>query len=221
MSQSDHHKAAVAEDLAQKARRAWYRQRIEALHTKVTAFDVLRSSGVDLKQSGDSAPEQFSCPFHGQDTRPSARVYPEDADSKSHAWCFVCQERWDAISLWRKFNQLDDKPFGQALSSMERSYGLETPPIPSEAIFDEKVQQQDAMWEHFKALYEVCERRLCDSYPSFKYLEDRTGYLKLGSALDKLRHRAKNRSLDAVQAEALLRKVLAKIREKESQCPTG
>jgi len=217
----DHYKETVAEELAKKARRVWYRQRVEAIHAKVTTYDVLRSNGVDLKQSGDAEPEQFSCPFHGVDTRPSARVYPEDAANRSHAWCFVCQERWDAITLYAKFNQLEEKPFGQMLSSMEKSYGLETPPLPSEAVFDEKGRRQDALWETFLTLYNVCERRLCDSYPSFKYLDDRIGYLKLGSALDKLRHRAKNRSIDPEQAQSLLRRVLTKIQEKERKCPTG
>jgi hypothetical protein len=217
----DYRKEAQAESLAQKARKSWYQDRVQIIHSRVSAFDVLRDGGVPLKQSSDNQPEQFSCPFHGRDENPSARVYPEDANGPSHAWCFVCQERWDSITLWRKFHQMEEQPFPQVLSAMERSYGLETPALPAEAALNEGVSRSDSMWEAFKALYEVCEIRLCSAHMTFKHLDDRDGYLRLGIVLDKLRHKATQRSIRPDEAQKVLRKVLDKIGEKERKCPVG
>lgn len=142
----DFRKEVEHDALVHKIRRAWVSQRIEAIKSRVSAHEVLRRGGVDLRK-GDDEEEQFSCPFHGQDRRPSARVYPADANNLSHAWCFVCQERWDAITLWRKFNGGEDKHFTQVLAEIERAYGLETPELP----LAWKLLERTKLWKSFVA----------------------------------------------------------------------
>ena len=197
------------------ARAEWFRQRIENIHSKISAFDVLRSNGVVLQLGSDDRPEQFPCPFHGVDRNPSARVYPADARSNSHAWCFVCQERWDAISLWQKFNGTEK--FGAAVSQMERAYGLETPAEPEGGDVEYGGPQEPEPLAEFDALYDVCERRLWDAKPAF----DMMGYLRLGSVLDRLRSRVDAKAVSSAEGLKVLQRVLDKVGEKARSCPDG
>ena len=38
--------------------------------------------------------QQISCPFHGSDSKPSARFYPES----NSMYCFTCKKSWDVVS---------------------------------------------------------------------------------------------------------------------------
>jgi len=218
---SRHEKEAAKQDYAERARLAWMKMRVEGLHTKVSAYDVLRSNGVDLQQVSDAQEEQFSCPFHGEDRKPSARVYPESSRSPSHAWCFFCQERWDAISLWRKFNGGEDKSFGQVISEMERAYGIATPDLPQDAIFDDRPNEEEGRLDSFESLLEVCERRLKEAEPAYRQLEDMLGYLQVGSVLDKLRYRVAQKTLKPGKGLEILQQVLTKVGAAERACPSG
>ena len=99
----DYEQEAYADHERSVAIQQWMKDRVAHLHTKVTAGDVLSRHGVTLNKHGGQE-EQISCPFHGTDNRPSARYFPDNGQSKSHVWCFVCHENWDLIGLWRKFN---------------------------------------------------------------------------------------------------------------------
>jgi len=210
---SRHEKEAARQDYAEKARLAWMKLRVERVHSKVSAYDVMRSNGVELKQMSDGQEEQFSCPFHGEDNKPSARIYPESHRSPSHAWCFVCQERWDAISLWAKFNGGEDKKFSQIISEIERAYGLETPEVPKEAIFDEKARDDEAALERFLKLHAVCESRLLEARAAYE--EDMVGYLQVGSVLDKIGYRVDQKTVGVNKGLEVLRQVLDRIGQVE------
>lgn len=200
----------------EEARKLWYRQRVEAINARVSAFDVLRANGVSLTQASDDAEEQFSCPFHGADAKPSARIYPA-GDRSSHVWCFVCQEKnWDAIGLWRKFNNL--KTFGQALSSIERAYGLKTPETPRGGF--EGIGQTETE-DVFKRMYLVCEVRLLNSKRAYRESDDLRGYLTAGSVLDRTKHKVDTRQWNSERGAAVLRMLLDKIQAKVSACPVG
>jgi len=199
------------------ARRLWYRQRIDAINARVSAYDVLRANGVSLDQAADDDEEQFSCPFHGKDAKPSARIYPADGDSASHVWCFVCQEKnWDAIGLWRKFNNL--KSFGQALSSIERAYGLKTPEAPVGGF---PSLEQTETEDRFKRMYLVCEVRLVNSKAAYRESGDMRGYLTIGSILDRTKHKVDTREWNSERGVAVLMTLLDKIQAKASACPVG
>ncbi len=200
----------------EEARKLWYRQRVEAINALVSAYDVLRVNGVSLTQASDDEEEQFSCPFHGKDAKPSARIYPA-GERSSHVWCFVCQEKnWDAIGLWRKFNNL--KTFGQALSSIERAYGLKTPETPLGGF--EPFAQTESQ-DTFKKLYLVCEVRLINSKRAYRESDDLRGYLTIGSLLDRTKHKVDTRQWNSERGAAVLTTLLDKIRAKVSACPVG
>ncbi len=206
---------AIRENSAQQAWREWLSERVATIHSRVTVHDVLRHGGVELQGDGE---EQFSCPFHGVDTKPSARVYPENAQSRSHAWCFVCQERWDAITLWKKFHG-DDKGFSRVIWEMERAFGITTPEMPTEA---KRVQKRvDTRMESFNSLYEASERRLRGAREAYQHLGDLKGYLSAGQVLDRLRYRVNNQKMSSEQGEKILRELLDRIAEKVRSCPVG
>jgi hypothetical protein len=209
----DMEREAAQERVVSEARRAWIRKRIDNIHSHVTAYDVLRQGGVELYKS-EGEEEQFSCPFHGEDRKPSARVYPADGDRPSHAWCFVCREKnWDAIGLWRKFNGGEDKTFGQVLSEIERSYGLSTPDLPLEAVLD--TPQVDPNLEVLKTLTQSCENCLRRAKPAYRALGDFKGFVRAGSVLDRVHYRLGKRIISSEKAISLLRELLSKITEKE------
>lgn len=199
-----------------EAQKQWFRQRIAAIHEKVTAYDVLRRNGVRLQQMGDDREEQFSCPFHGEDKKPSARVYPATDNGASHVWCFVCQETgWDAIGLWRKFNNLS---FGQALYRLEREFDLRTPEAPSAGYEAPKLAENK---EAFRKIYRHCETRLLACKPAYRLQDDMTGYLTAGSVLDRTKARVDSGSWTPEKGVEVLEVLRARLIEKAKSCPVG
>lgn len=221
MPPADNLKKAQAESVIERARQEWMALRVAQVHRNVSAFDVLGRRGVGLVSTSGRA-EQFSCPFHGVDRRPSARIYPETARSPSHAWCFVCQERWDAISLWRKFNgDNEDVPFGRTLTEIEQAFGLPKVEIPTELRATTESFEESKGFLAFLALLEACERRLKLAYPSYRKLGDRLGYLSASSLLDKVLYRVEQRLVAPEKGEEVLRQLLTRIGDKVRACPEG
>lgn len=213
----DFRKEVIRDEGSRKAWLEWLQQRVETIHQRVTAHDVLRHGGIPIQ--GDSV-EQFSCPFHGVDVKPSARVYPEDARSRSHAWCFVCQQRWDAIALWKLFNPGDDnRSFSRVVKEIEQAFGITTPEMPSEASLAQ--DRTDTCLESFEALYEVVERRLTGARVAYRYLDDMKGFLSAAQVLDKLRYRVDNKLTPPERGEEILRQLLDRIGKKVRACPEG
>lgn len=192
--------------------RRWIQARIEAIHRQVTAYDVLRRNGVSLRNGG-AREEQFACPFHGRDNKPSVRYHPESNRGPSHAWCFVCQERWDCIALYKKFEGFEGK-FTQLLAMIERDNGLTAPegPPPEAHGEDEEALAQDA---EVHSLLGICERRLLAA----KELFDMKAYLVLGTILDRLYGSLDDRRVLPLKAKETIRLVLDKIGQRERACP--
>lgn len=214
-----HLKEAAKEDAARQLWREWVRQRVELIHEQVTVYDVLRLIGVDLTQSGSDEEEQFSCPFHGIDRRPSARVYPEEGGSKSHAWCYVCQERWDAISVWQRAYGSTEGGFTRALLGIEKAFDLTAPKMPTEAVYRAEVVDEDQ--EEFEHRLEACEDYLRAARGVYRQLNDMVGYLSASQVLDKLRFRVAKGRTSPKRAVVVLRQLRNKIVEKECQCLEG
>lgn len=201
---------ALLEDGLKALRWEWYRRRVEEVLQKVSAFDILRRNGIRIKQVSETRAEQIHCPFHGADNKPSARVYPDNARRASHIWCYVCQKSWDAIGLHMGFQSLK---FSQALSDLERNYGIEVPEMPKdlEGLVE---QPPDEALEQFYVLFEVSERRLKLARPSYKALQDLQGYLTASSVLDKVLHRVENRRISPDRGVEVLHQLLGKVSAK-------
>ncbi len=183
--------------------KAWFEQRKRTINERVTAHDILRAQGVKLSYSGDRE-EQFSCPFHGRDTKPSARVFPGTPQSPSHAWCYVCRERWDVINLWAKYHGTEG--FHRTLTDIERHYNIPTPPVPEGPINGDRV---DPKREQFEALFRTCEDRLVREKQSFEL----KSYLLLGSVLDRTHSRVSSGVMTFGEGIEIMDKLRIKIGE--------
>jgi hypothetical protein len=216
---------ARARDFAGEARREveqsdaakqWVKKRIELIHNRVTAYDVLARNGIELRFNG-TREEQISCPFHGADKKPSCRFYPESVKGSSHMWCFVCQEPgWDCIGLWKKFTNFEGR-FTGLLRDIEKSYGITPPEPPAFGGSYEEEAIHDESSDEVRKLFEVCERRLLSAKRCFELRP----YLTLGSALDRLAYELNNGARTPTDAIPILRKILDKIGERERSCPDG
>jgi len=113
-------------DTSKTAHQEWVARRIMAVRESFSAFDALMERGIDTIPD-DSTPTQISCPFHGQDNRPSARFYPRSGGKHDYVRCFKCRENWDSIALYGKFQGLR---FMDALVELERRFHLKIPKRP-------------------------------------------------------------------------------------------
>lgn len=182
----------------------WVRQRVATIHQHLDAASILTANGVHLRYGG-AQPEQISCPFHGVDRKPSARYHPPEGNSVSGVWCFVCNERWDAIALWGKFAQYEG-PFTGLLRRIEAELHIDTPDVPT-GLNGTTLRQSDG---RLKAQLQAVEARLLASK---KELDLQT-YLTLGSALDYLWVLDGHGKVTFAAAQPLVEKVLNKIRDR-------
>jgi hypothetical protein len=187
----------------------WVDQRKEALLEKVSAHDVLRYFGVDLKFGGDHQEEQICCPFHG-DSNPSARVFPDIGGRPSHVFCYVCRGKgWDIFALWKLFNSDPEMKFTAVLRGLEKAFGLTTPEAPD--MSRDPIQQGPTEEELVVIkLLDACENRLRNNKAVFA-LE---AFLKIGKLLDQLHYQVELQLINLDEAEERIRQVLAKISEK-------
>jgi hypothetical protein len=217
---SEYERQAAAEDAVRQIWIDWLRQRVENIHANVSAHDVLAKFGVNLSGADE---EQFPCPFHGIDKRPSARVYPSSPRGPSHAWCFVCQERWDVLSLWKKFGDPNAK-FTQVLREIESAFHLERPPRPDGTSFqapDPAIEAAKLAQAEFERLLGVTDRRLRTARGAFQQLRDLAGFLTLGQVTDQLVSQVERGKIEPATATATLHRVLDKIAEKMRLAPEG
>ncbi len=209
VNSSDNLREALQDSARSGLYKEWVSQRANAIRDTVTVYDVLRHFGVSLKYAGDDNEEQISCPFHGEDNSPSARVYPQSARSSSHVWCFVCNERWDVFALWKKF-QGEDQKFTQLLFGIERAFGLTTPEAPEVSSGASSVRGPTEREQEVLSLLDTCERRLKQAKESC----DMVGFLTLGKLLDTLHYQVTNRLIDIEDAWKHTRAILDKIGSK-------
>ena len=62
---------------------------------------------------------QFKCPFHGNDNKPSARLYRKTQT----CWCWVCQKKWDLISFISDMEHLN---FVNSVNFLIKKYKVDT-----------------------------------------------------------------------------------------------
>ena len=206
MNQSDLRKA-YAEQERSNSFHLWVTQRKDAILSSVSAHDVLKHFGVDLKFSG-AREEQICCPFHG-DSSPSARVYASSGESGSGLYCWVCRKRWDVFNLWREFHGDSKMKFTTVLLGLERAFGIATPEAPDMG----RASRPRGPTEEEQALYEkleVCERRLRQAKPHFQM----RGFLTLGKLVDILHFQVQRKLIDTEVALAKVQAILDKIAEK-------
>ena len=92
----------------------------EAIKASLSLGDIMRSKG---QIRGLTEEEQFRCPFHGADNKPSARYYSR-TDS---AYCWVCKKSWDVISYTQ---QSEEMSFPEAIKYLVKLGRVDLKKIP-------------------------------------------------------------------------------------------
>jgi DNA primase len=72
---------------------------LSLLQDSISIYDLLDIENVSYATK--EKPCQIKCAFHGEDRRPSARVYPDTNSVR----CFYCNKSWDVITFWAEMNQ--------------------------------------------------------------------------------------------------------------------
>jgi uncharacterized protein YkvS len=103
---------------------------------KVDLAKVMMDYKVDFMYNPSKQDEaQFRCPFHGQDTKPSARYYR----ATQSCWCWVCGKRWDVIGF---IMERETMTFVGAVNYIANRYKVDTSSIPDTPEFkNPKVQK--------------------------------------------------------------------------------
>jgi len=187
--------------------RRWVQSRVETVHDRISASDVLSRYHVKLRYGGQRQ-EQMFCPFHGNKRTPAATYHPKEARSHDAVWCYVCNERWDCIALFRKFENLgSEAKFTAVLHRLERAYGIIPPEAPP--VLDD--EPDDTERQEIDEAFATADRMLRNAQKAFEC----RGYLTLGSALDRLSWQYENGRLQAPTVLERLRMVREKIVAKE------
>lgn len=125
------------EELSKKLLQDWVKRRVEAVHSKYSAFDAITEIGVE-GVSDDSTPTQVFCPFHHNTATPAARYYPPSGRSFGYIRCFACKENWRAINIYAKAR---GKRFMDALQELERRYRISIPKRPEAPAYVEPIER--------------------------------------------------------------------------------
>jgi hypothetical protein len=186
----------------------WIQRRVAAVRENYTAYQALIEKGVELPD--DSTPFQVSCPFHGQDNRPSARYYPREGGKHDYLRCFKCRENWDCINLLAKFNGLR---FMDALADLERRYHIKIPKKPDAPEIVEPTDRSSTyvsdQWQDVPRMLKLLEGKLARLKPKCSF----TDFVKFCRVLDVVEwdFNKINKSLPAMSD--ILKKLLARMDE--------
>lgn len=92
---------------------------------QVSIYDLFDAADTPVRYLTKEKPCQISCPFHGADNKPSARVYP---DSNSFR-CYYCSQSWNSVTFWAQANNWytsgDKLDIGKALDDLARIYNID------------------------------------------------------------------------------------------------
>lgn len=106
--------------------------------------------------------------------------------------------------------------FSQALTELEKGYGLTTPEMP-EGVRD-NIDEADEALEEFEHLYDTCERRIRDARDAYHQLKDLQGFLQASTLLDRIYHGViVTRKIAPAKGTEVLKKALDKIGQKIRQ----
>jgi hypothetical protein len=73
------------------------REKLQSVKASVSMVDLLKLHGISVSSVADT---QISCPFHGADIHPSARVFP----ATNTIFCWTCHQMWDVVAAEMQFS---------------------------------------------------------------------------------------------------------------------
>lgn len=96
----------------------------ELINQEVSIYDLFDLADPPVKYLTKDKPCQISCPFHGKDTHPSARVYPDTNSFR----CFYCSKSWGAVTFWAEscgyFKADNSLDISRSLNDLSARYNI-------------------------------------------------------------------------------------------------
>jgi len=157
--------------MPQTAHQEWINNRIKAVSSRFSVYDVLVENGIELADQFTDL--QISCPFH-KDQKPSARYY---GSGGGHFHCYSCKTHANnSIALYGKFRSIDFMP---ALKELERRFGIKIPRQPDIPGYEEPTDKISAeyksdAWADIPRILALLEKkllRLRDKAPLVDYIK--------------------------------------------------
>lgn len=121
--------------------------------TYVTMENILDKYGIEHKRG------MFSCPFHGEDRKPSAKAY------KNNFHCFACGKNRDIIGFVEEYFNLSFKEAMQKIN-IDFGLGLENDRIDYNKLKQVKMLQNEKKEKKKKLTKEYCT--LCSIKQSYE-----------------------------------------------------
>ena len=161
----------------------------ELINSKIKLADIMVSYNVEFQYDPRLASEvQCKCPFHGRDTKPSARLY----NGTNTFFCWVCRKTWDVVSF---IQEKENFYYKQAIFYILNRFRIDTSSIPDTPQLDfreETIVQEDKRVSFHNIYTNILNLRkkipfekyriLCAGYLMVKYQdslgEDVVGNLK-------------------------------------------
>ena len=140
----------------------WIQRRVDAVKTAYTAYDSMVENGYGDNLIGKDTAIQVSCPFHGTDSRPSARYYPISGHKSDYVRCYFCKENWDSLNLYMKFKNMN---FMNVLHVLERRFNIKIPLRPEDTTIKEPEDRSSSnfvseAWSDVPRVLELLEKKL-------------------------------------------------------------
>jgi len=166
---------------------------MERINEEVSIYDLFDLVSPPIKYITQAKPCQVSCPFHGEDNKPSARVYPDSNSLR----CYFCSKSWSPATFWAEANQwytdsgkLD---IGRSLDDLAVRYDITVNTFDWQKKFyalkkqeeDSKVvSMEDKLTLHSYYAWEIS--KVVQEIPSNSRGEVRSDVLKLWEDLDRV-----------------------------------
>ena len=134
---------------------------VDDIKSEISMPELLQRYGIKIRRN------MCRCPFHGKDTHPSMRVYPDAVH------CFTCQYHGDIFDFYQKMEQCDFKTaflaLGGAYLHEHDKISIEIQKRKFERNRAEKAAKEKAEFQFFKELLSAIEMcrladEACESY---------------------------------------------------------
>lgn len=100
-------------------------QTYDIIKEKVSIYDLFDLADPPIKYQTRAKPSQISCPVHGKDAHPSARVYPDTNTFR----CFTCSKSWNVVTYWAEINKWyvdsGNLDIGRAIQDLSLRFNIE------------------------------------------------------------------------------------------------
>jgi len=118
---------------------SYWEIRVKNIKDQVSLRSLIDFFKIECQSEGSVT--QVHCPFHGNDTHASARIYETNT-----MYCWKCNKVWDVISFINDIKNFND--FNKSCQFLEELFGISKP--DAKVAYEQKETLKDFLDQHFK-----------------------------------------------------------------------